>query len=255
MSYKIKTFTKGIVQKSMYLVILCLLFFLQMSAQDATTITVAGKVVSVDPIVLNRVMVVDKQSGSGTFVAPDGNFSLTIKKSDTLMFAYTGYKTSKICFADSAEKKEYLVAVKLDPLSYQLKEITVYPVKKLSEVQHEIDQLEANRKRILRTEGANALSSPITALYERFSKIEQSKRKVAELENEDRKREVLKDLFRIYIKYDIIELTDNQFDDFITFCDLNDHFIMHASQYDLVETIKSKYLKFNELNDYVRHKR
>ncbi len=226
-----------------------------MDAQETNPkITVTGKVVGDNAIVFNRVMVVDKSTGSGTFVGIDGGFSITIPRNDTLMFAYSGYKTSKISFKDSVNKKEYLLAVKLDPLSYQLKEISVYPVKKLNEVQKEIEALESRKTRVKQLEGVSAIVSPITALYERFSKLERSKRKVAEMENEDMKREVLKDLFRIYIKYDIIELTDSQFDDFITFCDLPDYYILHATQYDLVEEIKKRYNKFIEMNDYVRHK-
>jgi len=236
-------------------VFLLFLFELQVQAQVANyQITVSGKVIGDNAIVFNRVMLVDQNTGSGTFVSFDGNFSISINKRDTLMFAYSGYKTSKICFKDSADRKEFLLAVKLDPLSYQLKEIAIYPVKKLNDIQKEIEKLESNKKRVSELKGVSAVISPITALYERFSKIEQSKRKVAELENEDMKREVLKDLFRIYIKYDIIQLTDSQFDDFITFCDLSDRYILNATQYELVETIKKKYNLFIEMNDYVRHK-
>jgi hypothetical protein len=240
------------------LIAVSLIFFsvYNLYAQDTIpNITVTGKVIGDNTIVFNRVMVINKGSGNGTYVGIDGSFTISIKKQDTLMFAYTGYRTSKICFKDSIPKKEYLLAVKLDKLSYQLKEIAIYPIKKLSDVQKEIEQMDARKKRIRQLEGADALQSPITALYERFSRMEQSKRKVAELENEDMKREVLKDLFRIYIKYDIFDLSDEQFDDFITFCDMPDRYIMNATQYELVEGIKARYNKFVELNDYVRHKK
>lgn len=222
--------------------------------QPDNKIMVTGKVVGDNTIVFNRVMVINKGTGNGTYVGIDGTFSISIQRTDTLMFAYTGYRTSKICFKDSIPKSEYLLAVKLDRISYQLKEIAIYPIKKLNDVQKEIDQLEAHKKRVKQLEGVDAIQSPITALYERFSRMEQSKRKVAELENEDMKRSVLKDLFRIYIKYDIIDLSDEQFDDFITFCDMPDAYIMNVTQYELVEGIKARYNKFVELNDYVRHK-
>jgi len=222
--------------------------------QKEEKMNVTGKVIGDNTIVLNRVMIVNKNTGSGTYVGIDGSFSISITKTDTIMFAYSGYRTTKISFKDSTYKSEYLLAVKMDPLTYQLKEISVYPVKKLSDVQREIEQMEARKKRVPRVEGANAFASPVTALYERFSKMEQSKRKVAELENEDMKKNVLKDLFRIYIKYDIIDLNDDQFDDFIAFCNLPDHFILHATEYELVEAVKARYAKFVEMNDYVRHK-
>ncbi len=237
---------------------LIIVFFstlLSYAQESENKIQVTGKVIGDNTIVFNRVMVINKSGGNGTYVGIDGSFGISIKKNDTLMFAYTGYKTSKICFKDSLPKNEFFLAIKLDRLSYQLKEITIYPIKRLSDVQKEIDQLESRKKRISQLEGADAYQSPITALYERFSRMEQSKRKVAEMENEDMKRDVLKDLFRIYIKYDIIDLSDEQFDDFITYCDLSDSFILTVSQYELVEGIKARYNKFVELNDYVRHKR
>src|SRR5580700_4504709 len=86
---------------------------------NKVVIAVTGKVIGDNAIVFNRVMVVNKTTGSGTFVGIDGNFSISISKNDTLMFAYSGYKTNKISFHDSVNKKDFLIAVKLDPLSYQ----------------------------------------------------------------------------------------------------------------------------------------
>ncbi len=233
----------------------CSTLFGSLSAQDKNPgLTISGKVIGDNTIVFNRVMIVNKTSGSGTFVGLDGNFSIRIARNDTLMFAYNGYKTTKICFRDSVGKTEFLLAVKMDPLSYQLKEISIYPVKQLADVQKEIETLEARKKTVAQLQGINTIVSPITALYERFSRLEQSKRKVAEMENEDMKRDALKDLLRIYVKYEIFDLSSSQFDDFITFCDLSDYYIVHATQYDLVETMKAKFVKFNEMNDYVRHK-
>jgi hypothetical protein len=75
--------------------------------------------------------------------------------------------------------------------------------------------------------GINAVQSPITFLYQQFSRKEQSKRQVAYMENEDRKRELLKELFRLYVDYDIISLSDEQFDDFITYLNVSDEFLKH----------------------------
>ena len=89
--------------------------------------------------------------------------------------------------------------------------------------------------------GINAVSSPITFLYQQFSKKEQSKRKVAYLENEDRKRELLKELFRLYVDYEIIVLNDEQFDDFITYLNVSDEFLIRSSQYDFLVFVKDRF--------------
>ena len=71
-----------------------------------------------------------------------------------------------------------------------------------------------------------------------------SKQKVAEWENEDLKQEILKDLFRLFIKHDIIDLNDTDFDAFIKYLNFSDEFIQDASQLELVMAIKGKYESF-----------
>jgi hypothetical protein len=90
---------------------------------------------------------------------------------------------------------------------------------------------------------ADALNSPITFLYERFSKYGRNKAKLADLKNLEQKKDLLKELFRIYVKTDIMDLDESEFDDFILFMNLSDDFIKNSSQYDLTQYIL---LKFDE---------
>ena len=124
-----------------------------------------------------------------------------------------------------------------------LKPISVYGIKSLEEIQKDFSKLGVKQTNVYRK--YNSLESPITSLYEAFSKIEQSKRKVAALENEDFKKEVLKDLFRIYVKADIINLSELEFDNFIWYCDFSDTFIKNATTFDLVKAIKERYEVFS----------
>ena len=130
----------------------------------------------------------------------------------------------------------------MSKLYFELKEVSVFANRGLNEIQNDIDKLGV--KKSYNTTGANALESPITALYERFSKFEQSKRKVAEWENEDLKRDILRYLFRLYVKNEVIDLKDDEFDAFIKYLNLNDEFIKNASQFELVMAIKGKYESF-----------
>ena len=65
-----------------------------------------------------------------------------------------------------------------------------------------------------RVSSIDAFQSPITFLYQQFSKVERSKRLVAELENNDKRRELLQELFVKYVDYDIIQLESEEFKDF-----------------------------------------
>src|ERR1017187_6621779 len=97
------------IKKILTLLLFCLVAIVY-SQDTKVSIVVTGKVIGDNAIVFNRVMVVNRTTGSGTFVGIDGNFSITLSKNDTLMFAYSGFKTKKISFRDSAFSKEYLIA-------------------------------------------------------------------------------------------------------------------------------------------------
>ena len=47
---------------------------------------------------------------------------------------------------------------------------------------------------------------------------------------------------------DIIDLEDEEFNSFITFLNLNDHFLKTAKDYDLITYIKYKYEHFTKIN-------
>lgn len=191
---------------------------------------------------LPQLMVINKRTNNGIFADAEGKFSIKIQKTDTLIISAIGFKVKKVSFKDSTEKEHYDLFIPLEKLYFTLKEITVFAPRSLNEIQKDIDKLGV--KRTYSTENLDAISSPITYLYERFSKFGQSKQKVAEWENEDMKRDVLKDLFRLYIKHEIIDLNEEEFEAFIKYLNLSDEFIKNASQLELVLAIKGKYENF-----------
>jgi hypothetical protein len=99
----------------------------------------------------------------------------------------------------------------------------------------------------------DALQSPITFLYQEFSRRERSKRLVAQLENEDRKRALLKELLQKYVEYDIINLSDESFDDFIDFCAVPDPVIKGLTQYEFLLYVKKKYELYSSLGPTRMH--
>jgi hypothetical protein len=209
------------------------------------TITITGKAFDVQDskIPLPKLMVINKRTNNGVFADAEGKFSLSAFKTDTILFSSLGFMVKKICLKDSTDKKIYYVEVGLKKLEFTLKEVSVFANRNLNEIQKDIDKLGV-KKNYTTIGAADALSSPITFLYERFSKFARSKQKVAEWENEDLRRDVLKELFRVYIKNDIIDLPDEEFDAFINYLNLSDEYIRSASQFELTMAIKGKYESF-----------
>lgn len=192
---------------------------------------------------LPKLMVINKRTSNGIFADAEGKFSIIAKQSDTIMLSAVGFKLKKICLKDSIVKTRYYINVPLEKLFFQLKEISVFAPRTLKEIGMDISSLDS-MKAYSSYHNLNGIESPITYLYERFSRFGKSKQKVAEWENEDLKRDILKDLFRLYIKHDIIDLNEEEFDAFIKYCNLSEEFIKNASQLELVLAIKGKYESF-----------
>jgi hypothetical protein len=193
---------------------------------------------------LPRLMVINKRTGNGTFADSESKFAIAALQTDTIIFSAVGFKMKKICLSDSIERNRFYIYVSLEKLYYKLKEVSVFAPRTLNEIDKDIANLDSIRAYNRNFHDINGLESPITYLYERFSKFARSKQKVAMWENEDLKRSILKDLFRIYIKHDIMDLSEDEFDAFIKYCNLSEGFIKNASQFELVMAIKGKYETF-----------
>lgn len=194
-------------------------------------------------------MIVNKHSGNGVFADAEGKFSIKASQSDTLLFSIIGYNTKKVCLKDSMLRNSYYIEVEMQKLQFTLKEVSVFGTRSLTEIDKDIARLDSTR-RYRNYKSLDGLESPITYLYERFSKFGKAKQQVAEWENEDLKKDILKDLFRVYVKHDIIDLSEEEFDAFIDYCNLSEEFIKNASQFELVMAIKGKFAAFSANKDY-----
>lgn len=197
-------------------------------------------------------MIVNKRSRSGTFGNADGTFTVKALQTDTLLIGSVGHRTATITMADSVAKEEYHVSVRLLPLQVQLREVEIISQRTLQEIQRDIQKL-GYRENDFRISQVDALQSPITFLYQEFSRRERSKRMVAQLRNEDRKRELLRELLQQYVAYDIINLNDEAFDDFIDFCAVPDEVIKGLTQYDFLQYVKKKYELYASLGPTRQH--
>ncbi|MCB0790142.1 MAG: hypothetical protein H6595_02815 [Flavobacteriales bacterium] len=233
------------------LLLLALVLGVPLLAQEP--VTIRGRVVSTDhQEAFYDLMVVNKRTRSGTFGNSDGTFEVKALRTDTILLGAVGHTTVPICMADSAVKDSYYVRIRLQPITVQLPAVEVLPERTLKEIQKDIAQLGYDEKDY-RISNVDALQSPITFLYQQFSRRERSKRMVAELQNEQRKRELLKELLHKYVEYDIINLSDDAFDDFIDFCAVPDPVIKGLSQYEFLLYVKKKYELYSSLGPTRRH--
>lgn len=193
-----------------------------------------------------NLMLINKTTNKGIFGKPDGFFEVTINPKDTLIISIAGYE--RIFFFNKESKEcNYNIEYILKPKSKQLKTIVIQPLKSIQQIKEERQSLTMKESKKM-VEGIAVFQSPITALYERFSKKARTEKKINELIYQDNKNKIVKDLLSIYVLYEIIELNELEFDNFITFLNLNDSILINMNDIELSMLIKDKFEHFKILN-------
>lgn len=210
----------------------------------APTITFTGIVYDKgDSLAQPAPIVVNRRTGTGHAFMPGATFSIQGLKTDTFLVTAGGYEFVRFCYNDSAARPGYFEKVGLTIKTNQLTAVTIFPVKDLQTIKQ--DRQNLGVKPTGMTQGpVDAISSPITFLYDRFSREGQSKALVAELENRDRTNAVLKDLFRTYNRAGVMNLPEAEFDAFILYLSMPEQYLKNASDYQLAVTIKQRYDQF-----------
>ena len=214
-------------------------------SQKCDKVLFTGKVVdSLRPQTFYNLMLVNKRTGQGVFGQPNGSFSIYVASGDTVLVSVKGYVAHiEVVIPDS--NCQYRKRITIDPKPRDLKEIKVKPLRSLEEIREEREALAMRETRMVT--GLEVLQSPITALYQAFSKKERNKRWIAEQEFKDDQRKIVKELLRLYVSYDIINLNEDQFDEFIYFLNVSDEFLKTASEMELIIYIKDKFEHYQEI--------
>lgn len=191
-----------------------------------------------------NLMVVNKTTGRGVFGQPNGHFSVYANTGDLIALSTKGYPVYQFVVKpdDNCQSK---VLAYIERLPQETPDVIVRPLKTLEQIKEERENLALRETRTVT--GVSALQSPITFLYQAFSKKEQNKRWIAEQEFKDDQRRIVKELLRLYVAFDIIALSDADFDAFITFLNIDEQFIKTATEMELILFIKDKYEHFKTI--------
>lgn len=221
------------------------LMLMVVTVSKAQTVKVEGRVY--DPqnpnFRIEHLMVISQKSNKGVFSDVENRFSISISKEDTLLISASGYERKKVCLKDSSFRETYNLMIPLKKLSVELKGFTIDRQRDLQAIEKDISKLGYNPNDF-RIHGAEAWMSPIDALYSEFSKRERAKRQVAEWMNRDNRNALLKELFRYYERAGLMQLDEEQYDDFILFLNFTDQQLQAFSQYDLAVYVRQRYFAF-----------
>lgn len=197
--------------------------------------------------------VINFRTQQGVFCDGRGRFHIRIEQPDTLIVSVTGYHMRKFSLKDSIPKPRYEVEFGLKVRPMELPTFTVKTPKTYDQIVRELEKIEQMKSKP--TSIADAANSPITYLYSQFSRTERAKRRIAELEAEDARVELLKELFAKYLVANIIEFDpddDRELEDFIRFSGITQSALAFETEYELVVHIKAQFERYQKFRGIQR---
>jgi len=228
-------------------------------------------IIRVSGVILNKedrspvpyVSIMNRSNLTGTITDTAGHFSILMPRHDTLHLSAIGFKNVYLSVPDSIESNMYFINIILDKKTYSISTVKVYGLTKKEQFKREFTELkieptvqEANamknfpdfqtsiKNTTQNPQPTISLGSPITALYDQFSKEGKSKRKLAELTEQDKISEKIKTKFNEKIVGTITRFKGDTLTSFMKFCNFPESFILNAGDYDLAVAIKRKYYEY-----------
>ena len=220
-----------------------MLVFSELRAQG-DPILINGTVRDSSGKLLPGAVFVNKRTGEWKKAGKDGSYVFNMPHQDTVQVFVLGFEIKDITFKDSAYRQGYDYTIVLPEIIDELDEVEIIGVKTYSEIRKNINNLSVRQT----DKYPDAtIANPVSLLYEMFSKKEQSNRLAAYLEYQQKKESLLKDLFRLYNEYEIIDLDEFEFDNFIIYMNIPDDFLQTTADYDLAVYIKRQFKMYRQL--------
>ncbi len=211
----------------------------------STSVGLSGEVLGPDGRGLPGCMIVNRSTGEGRFGSASGRFALDVSPGDTLQFASIGFRTisRRVPMERPTKSGGWNWTIHLARMAVDVATAEIIAPRDLGEIVRDIQALGYNEKEN-RTSGINAFISPLTYLYEQLNRMERSKREVARLENQDRRKELLKELLGKYVDFEIVSLSPDEFDAFVAFVDPGEAVLKALTQYEFILWTRERFLAF-----------
>jgi hypothetical protein len=208
--------------------------------------TISGTVFEQDSAnVMPFVNLINMRNGNGTITDYNGKFTLIAQNNDTLVFSYLGFARKKIPVAqiknltDSTKKP---LKVVMQRIMVTLATATAFATKYK---QNEIDYMKRYSKEHKKMTILESAESPITALYNQFSRKGKEQRKLREIFERILTEEEVAKKFNPEI---LRQLTEDEFVDYERFRKycwyVTDEYILSHEGYDLYAPIMDCYRRW-----------
>lgn len=233
-----------------YCAVLLLFFSFTLKAQQKE-FTLNAKIVDENNIPLAHVDIANRRLQLSFAADKYGYFTTKVLMTDTLLLFKSGFLPQKVMIKDTMFFPDKTVLVRMFHVPIELTEVQITAIKTHQQIRKSINNLYVPNTDLY--PDAKPFQNPISYLYELISKKEKEKRLAANLQTEFSKRSILKELFRLYNAYDIINLPEEDYDNFITYLNMPYEFMQSVSDYDLAITVKYKFKEYrNDKNNWIK---
>lgn len=186
----------------------------------------------------------------GTATNEQGTFLININPLDTLIFSSVGFDKYRFTLTPSEIRNRYEITIELNFKTYQLETVNVTAFKNYESFKKAIVDLNVPNEMkgfklnipsdgIYQKNGNSTLTpdisitSPISALYNAFSKEAKEKRKLVSYRKESSEQRIIDARYNIEVVKRLTNLNDDGAKRFMEWCKFEDDYILKASEYDL----------------------
>lgn len=230
-----------------FLLVACLFLLANLNAQAQSPRFIIGKVLDQENGKgVNNVTVINPRTQAIGRTNTLGAFYLDVKPGDSVIVTSPSHGRAGLKWDGVTKEPQLVMKRQLSDDIVNLPTLTVRG-KREAEVRKELEQIlrEPEARKNLSVEEAFSLAqSPITLLYELFSKQARASRKAAVISQQHRKRMLAN--YRVeLIAQRATDLQGESIEQFRDYCNFNDDFVLQSSEYDLTFALLQRYKQYS----------
>jgi hypothetical protein len=221
---------------------------------------------------LSYVNIYVKQTRRGTISDTSGFFILKARLNDTIIFSTITHERKTAVVTENLRESADPLIVFLEPRTYQLRSVDIIALRRYEQLKYEVINMKLpddgfvyaiknfpSRPVDIDYHSRAGVSdfgfvfSPITALYDAFSKEGREKRKLEELLEQDRKRGLIESRISVRKIGSITNLNEAEARQFLEWCNFSVEFILKINDYELIRLIMHRFEQYRRTSHYLEH--
>ena len=215
--------------------------------------------------VLSAAHILNLNTVKGTITNDKGFFEIPTKANDTILVSYLGYASIKLKITNDLLKgNELLIALYEKP--EEIREIVIKSTNLIGVLEIDIKQVPKDRFTRIKINGLPqtyevgkpkpkdyssplaALFQPVDFLYNLFGKNPKQLRKLKQMKDDYRIRELLASKFDRETLKELLQIEKIDIDEILRNCNYSDNFIISANDLQILDAISGCYEEFKVLN-------